>query len=525
MRRLRSNRPAKPLYLALVILAIGAGSHGQAASSTAGSQAIEENFQASYEAALNQFRAVLDFRPGGHGQAEQPGLTEPVQAEPSPVEPPDPTVDGQPSYGVADLIQAARDNNPAIHAAYQAVLAAAADLRGARARRLPTATVESSASFIGNPIGPISVRAGQFGSIGDVAIPPQDSLLYKGQESSYYQFSLKSFLPLYTWGKLRTGITAAEQGLEIAQLQYQKAIHETELQIRGTMAALANLRQASLVGRLNQRVGQRLTALAEGSAAAGFLTASELYSARIRLKEVDLGLASLEEQSQRLLADLSRLSGLPLDLANLRLEAGPAGAPASTEAESLARILAGNHDLKSLRAMIGVRASLAELAGKQASGRPDLGLQLELSYAGPRFPFLETDWYRQNDYQFTLSLATSGNLFGSRSGAGEAARAEAEYQESLQRSLEAERSVGSFVRESYLRLELEKVRLEFAMMQQEAWQAQLRQERLVLAAGGGDEAAYLTTMMEALGKLTAAWGNLAEYQAKLLALEGAAGVY
>jgi len=61
-----------------------------------------------------------------------------------------------------------------------------------------------------NPIGPISVNTGQFGSIptsnGDILIPPQDMVVFKGMENTLYQFKLTIDQPIFTWGKIDNSI-------------------------------------------------------------------------------------------------------------------------------------------------------------------------------------------------------------------------------------------------------------------------------------------------------------------------------
>ena len=100
----------------------------------------------------------------------------------------------------------------------------------------------------------------------------------------------------------------------------------------------------------------------------------------------------------------------------------------------------------------------------------------------------------------------------------------AEYDETVQRSREAERSVRSFLRETFLAIDLQRIRLEFFQLQQQAWLAELRLKQLAIQAGAGDETEYLRQLMECLGKLAEGYGSLAEYRGSLLKLEGAVGL-
>jgi len=107
----------------------------------------------------------------------------------------------------------------------------------------------------------------------------------------------------------------------------------------------------------------------------------------------------------------------------------------------------------------------------------------------------------------------------------EAARARAELAEAEAHQADAERSVQSYIHGAYLGIKLGKARLEYAMLRQEGWAADLEQKRATIQAGAGSESDYLSLMLEALGGLAEAYGTLAEYRSGLLSLEAVVGGY
>ncbi|GAB1457841.1 hypothetical protein MASR2M48_31490 [Spirochaetota bacterium] len=204
--------------------------------------------------------------------------------------------------------------------------AALADLAGAKARRLPSLKAETSGTFIGNPMGPISLTAGQLGAYQGVSIPPQDVIIYKGMESTQYNFGLIGEVPLYTWGKLSLGVQLAQTGLAAAATQRRKAEHELAIRLRGTWDGLCYLSRAQDVLELQGRIGLRLVELAEQSEAAGFLTQTELVGVRIRLKEIGIARVKLDERRDRLLSELASTTGLgELEAKDLALNSAAAG--------------------------------------------------------------------------------------------------------------------------------------------------------------------------------------------------------
>lgn len=479
-----------------------------------------DRFAADFAAEVAAFKALADFStpsPPTPAPAAAPVAAMDAAAPAAPA-------DGGAPYSLPELLAMGAARNASVRAAAEGAAAALAQLKAARARRLPTLSTDVSGTWIGNPVGPVSLTAGELGTIGGVLIPPEDMLLYQGMESTLYRFSVAAEVPIFTWGKISLGIDLAQAGLEAAELQRRKSAHEMGVKIRGLCESLAYLREACRVLELQTRIGRRLVELAEANFAAGFLTAADLLGVRIRLKETDLATAHAEESRDRLLSELASLVGLPeLGLDQLELKAPVAGLPRWSADQASTLISEGSYDLAALAMLVESKRKAHALARAEARGLPDIGLRLEASYGGSRFPLLEKDWFGQDDYSLNLSLGTSTAALGNAVKAGEAAKAAAEIEEALAKQEEGARSVRGFVRETYLAADLDRAKIEYAALRLDAAAADLAQRQVVLRAGAGSESEYLTAMSEALGVLAEAWGTMTEYRSAILALEAAAG--
>jgi|GEM_PF-805311 len=437
---------------------------------------------------------------------------------------------GRSAYTLADLIAQALRTSPLIRSAQASQRAAEADLQSAKAQRLPTFALDTSASYLGNPLGPIVIKKGELGSFNNpqdpngstILVPPLDTTIYKGMEASLYQFKISSDLPLFTWGKIATGIEAALSALGAARIKEAQAAHELRYRLQGTWEALAYVVRTEAVLGLQKQAGDRLVVLARESYRSGFITKSELLKTEIKIKEIEVGEAMAVEKRNRLLSDLSYLTGLKnLALSDLSLSAEPASRPRQSLQEALDSIPRYNYDLAYGRAMLEAQKSMQRLAEIQGRGLPDIGLHLEASYGGSRFPFFETDWYGKDDYQFTLSLGTKGNLFGNPVKAGEALKAKAQTEDTIAQLTQGEQNLASFIREQYLTLDLQKSRLEYAQLKLGALQEELEQQKQLLLSGSGQETDYLAKLLECLSALADAYSQLATYRSTLLTLEAA----
>ena len=123
------------------------------------------------------------------------------------------------------LVKSAMENNPELLQLGVEKEQTRIDLKSAKARRFPDIGAEIRLSHLANPMEPISVTAGEYGSYeipgeGEVLIPPEDLEVFEGMEPMLYEFILTLEQPIFTWGKIRNSIEL-----------YKKALGANELNI------------------------------------------------------------------------------------------------------------------------------------------------------------------------------------------------------------------------------------------------------------------------------------------------------
>ncbi len=424
----------------------------------------------------------------------------------------------------AKLLQEMEAHNPSLIAASARTRAADADLKAAQALRLPKLQAEFGTALTANPIGPISLSRGELGSIetgtGPLLLPPDDILLYKGMEETWYNFALKAELPLFTWGKIKKGIGLQEQALTISKLQALTEKKELRAQILAAIDALLCLREARKILDLQIKISQRMLHIAGESEKAGFLTRSELARTRVRFKELEIESFKLDDKIANLLdliAESANFTGLKLeDFADLTLSPGKIKNDID---ESLLNLLENSPQIALTEELSALRLEALNVAKIEARGLPDIGLETELSYGGPRFPLLEKDWYRKDDWQLSIRIGSSGSIFGSASAKAQMERARAELAEAEAISRATRRKLESWHKERYLSLALYREKIDWAVLDQEVHNGELERIDLEYKSGSGTELAALQALLEALTSLATAWGDIALYYGEVHSLE------
>jgi outer membrane protein TolC len=90
--------------------------------------------------------------------------------------------------------------------------------------------------------------------------------------------------------------------------------------------------------------------------------------------------------------------------------------------------------------------ALYDVAKGNLYGKPDFALQISLGYSGPRLPFIETDWYGQDDYTFNVSIGMKSTLFDGKKAVTEAKKALSEILIQKAKTLDGKQKIASEIK-------------------------------------------------------------------------------
>ncbi|MCG8456979.1 MAG: TolC family protein [Holophagales bacterium] len=329
--------------------------------------------------------------------------------------------------------------------------AAAAHLETATAGRLPRASLGLSIRETDDPTLVFSHKLAQgIFTEADFAI---DRLQDPGS-LSHWQIGLRLEQPVWTGGRLRHGIAAAEAGLGAAEAEHRSGRQQV------AHAVIHAFTRAILAGRQEAAARASLTTasanleLVRDLHRAGLVVASDALAAEVREGEVREMLIRAESGHQVARATLNRVLGRPLG-SPLHLPESIEGTAVLTTLREgelpdlLDRALRRRPDLEAAR--LGARVAAEGEKLERAERRPQLGLEA----------FHETaagDFFGTDGTSFGVTLQLGWKLFDPGQGSREAA-AEAAHRESRARLEDLEQTADLEVRRAHHELRAARQRL------------------------------------------------------------------
>jgi outer membrane protein len=295
-------------------------------------------------------------------------------------------------YTLDEILELARKNNPGLAAGAQATAAIQAQLVEAKRNYYPTGELSSLLAqapeircYDANGLQSETncqrtVRDENEDAVGTSPSSFLDAITPRGV---FTRTELKLVQPIYTFGKITAGVTAAEMGLKASQDRQVGILADLELNIRkafwGAKLAreiLGTLKEGS--GFLAQAQKKVEEALADGS---GDVTVSDRLRLRTVRAEIDARILEAQRGGDLALGGLRALigPGAPADLEvdDAELDAQPVPERSLDQYEQAA--VASRPEVKALEHLVASKRALAELEHRRQY--PDLVLIGTAAYA------------------------------------------------------------------------------------------------------------------------------------------------
>lgn len=400
------------------------------------------------------------------------------------------------TYNYDSLASSLRLNNTKLQAAYQDVVQAKLDTKDAKANYHPTIDLTVSGSYIINPIGPITVNASELG------LPYNQYItLYKGMENTLYQTSLSLQQPIFTWGKISNGVKALKEVESVRSLQLTDTENQLNAELKSRLSAIYYMDE--IISLLNEQksYADRLVELAHAAQDQGIMLAQEVKENEINALQVDVTLSEINAQYSSNLTALRTMTGL-LDLTREDISYIPDEENFYTLAKEdrNALIKSATSQSQPTLQMLSHMQSAMEYSEKVSKAsvywKPDFALQVSASYGGSRLPLVETDWYRQDDYNGMVTVAFKTTVWDGGKALNNIKRSESNVANAVISRDEAINTIITTLSEQFANQDMAIAKISYLDLKEETLVSKVEQKILLQSYGNASEADVLNAKIE-----------------------------
>lgn len=312
-------------------------------------------------------------------------------------------------------------NNAQLVKARQTYIQSLLDVKNAKANYQPTIELLLTSTYMPNPpIGKTTISVDELSSQLGVVIPGAAAgeyiTLYNGMKNVYYNAGLSITQPLFTWGKIPNAVKLYTQVAEIRALAIEDTSNQLTAQLKARVSALKYMDEILVLLDQTKDTADELVQVSQDAYDNGMLLKQDVAKAKISAMEIDVTRQEIMKEYRTNLQELRTLTG------NEDLQANDIDY--SVNEDEIQAIVAIDHDelyamatrassepLTMLRKQTQALQLKKKIAQDSLYWKPDLALQVSLSYGGSAFPLVETNWYRADDYGLYLTLAVKSTVW------------------------------------------------------------------------------------------------------------------
>lgn len=400
------------------------------------------------------------------------------------------------------------ENNPELLKYQEEYKRSLLDVKDAMAGHGPTVNLQVSGTYMLNPpvdaiylnvddvLNAVSWPSGMKPAAGSQPIK-----IYDGMENTMYNFQLSITQPIFTWGKVTNAVTLYKKISEIKenQLLSQKEKLEMELEVR--LVTLGYLNKILGILEEEQAYADRLVQVSEEAQKTGMLLYQDVVEAWIQAKELDIAKHDLTEQINNQLLELQTVTGIE----NLTFE----NIDYKFDDELVRQIMARDRGVVEERAISGNQLSIKMLgqlrevqktAEKIAKGavnwKPDLALQMSGSYSGSRFPFIEKNWDRKDDYSANISIGMQATVWDGGKKLRDVSRKVSETKTADINKIDARSTIKKTLNTQWNTADVCMIKIEYQDLKIESAQSKIENQQLLFNSGYGSETDLLTSKID-----------------------------
>ena len=417
--------------------------------------------------------------------------------------------EGNGEYTLDFLLSATKQNHPELLKLQEEYKRSRLDVQDAWAGLGPTVDLQVSGTYMVNPpVGAMYINTEDIiNSIQINGVRPsargQRIKIYDGMEPTLYDFQLTLTQPLFTWGKITNAIKLYQEISEIKETQLSQQTSQLETELKTRLVSLYYLNRILEIIDEEEAYAERMVQVSENAELSGMLLHQEVVDAKIQAKELEIAKQDLLEQINDQLLELSRTSGIDLSIENINFDFVPdfiegfdsllAEDAALLEAE----VLSGNQSsIKMLTQLETVSKTAEKISRGYENWKPDIALQMSGGYSGSRFPLVEPNWRRKDDYSLNISIGIKTTLWDGGKKVRDVARKKSEVETADINKLDARSTISQTFNSQWNAAQVCTMKIEYQALKIESATAKIEQKQQMYESGYGSETDVLSAKIE-----------------------------
>ncbi len=381
------------------------------------------------------------------------------------------------SYTIEDIKKSMSEGNASLRKAREVYAQSLLDVKDAKANYSPQIEALLTTTYMPNPpIGKTTIGVDEISSQLGVTIPGAVSgeyvTLYKGMDNLYYNAGLTITQPIFTWGKIPTGVKLYSEIANIRALSVEDSEEKLTAELKTRLSALCYMNDLFTLLDDTQTKADELVKMSEDAYKNGMMLKEDVTKAKISALEISVRRQELTKQYNDNIQNLKSISAIDdLDTSNISytVNEDEINYISSLSEDDVLSLVLGPTN-KSLMMLQGQTRAL-ELKKKVASSslywKPDFALQISLTYGGSSLPLVEKNWYRTNDYGLYLTFAISTTVWDGGKKLNAVKYADSEVTGSIADYDDAVNKLRSTAEENLTQIELSKVKIEYLELKKE----------------------------------------------------------
>lgn len=371
-------------------------------------------------------------------------------------------------YTYEDLLSIMNVNNLELLTQDEVIKTASIDVKDAKGNYSPSIDLTLSGTYMVNPLidritvstddilGPLAQQMG---------VPNNYVTLYDGMENTLYMAQLSITQPIFTWGKITNAVKLYNKILEIRQTEKEDKIDSLSVELEGSLGGLYYARAILEQLRLAAEDADSLIEIAKSGYENGVMLLDDYNVARLSKSELDMAVTEVEVQISSLMDSLEKTVGIELgddDYSFIPDEEHYYEVSNLNRDELRTRAVSNANNNIKMASMSVEAAELGEdIARGSMYGKPDIALQVSLGYGGSRFPFIEKNWYRENDYSLNITVGLKTTLWDGGKIINNVRRSENQIESSNLTLESAKTQLSMALEENFRTMDLAKSKIEY----------------------------------------------------------------